>query len=676
MQGVSYQLQNNGRTFPSAGVETPLSECETLLADLKRNADEREQARIQGDPLLSQELNFQWEKGFQQIRSQIKTYRREFDLDEISSIFAISTTRIEDLNLHRIWLGGDLSDSCRQAIYQWELLNQHLRQQHQKSMQSYLWVWDEEQLLNSPHFIADSTAFPRDAVVGAYCFGPVKLWVRSLSVILKRERPHLWERLQLLYAGGYYVNLSDYTRFFILEKEGGIYIDADTIPHRYTALMLRFPEVPADTTLSCLNSFRDEDGFILASPGDPFMRDMRKHLEAHVAGIEKEMLQDAAHRETVERNFFNSFYEIWSTALTRRILDYSTFFDRYSILGPMEREELPIGIFGMRVLFEARLGNQLVPLTAGEQAHYDTVIQRLEQTGWSLPNALDLEKHISLLHHEERLRVVYFTQLRNTDDLFNYYSVNSKDPQLDKVNNLFARYMIARNTAQIRQGNFWYPQEDVPVEGRNASRRKKAQQVFWIKGNRAAEDDQIRLGKLLYSTGYYIDYYSYRNKPGYNFETLYRKQNVEPFLPQFELCYNADGEWIGAFRPEVLSAQESNEVSIKGDFHYRDEMREVEENYLRFLRLHQQEGDCAIHSVIIDPRFQGQGYFHAMLQHMLQTARQRQCRRLTLTVWENNPASRLYQHLGFVCQGGSDHLYPLFFDRLLFLTLDLKASGL
>jgi GNAT superfamily N-acetyltransferase len=671
MQGVSYQLQKDWKTFQSADLENPLFECEMLLADLKKNADEREQASIQGDPLLSQELNYQWEKGFQQIRSRIKAYQPEFDLDDLSSIFAINTTKIEDLNLHRIWLGGDLSDSSRQAIYQWELLNQHIRQHHQKNMQAYLWIWEEDQLVNSPHFVPDNAAFPCDDIVGAYCFGPVKLWVRSLSGMLKREKPHLWEHFHLLYAGGYYVNLSDYTRFFILEREGGIYIDVDTIPHKYSAIMLRFPEVPAGTALSCLNSFRDEDGFILASPDDPFMRDMRKHLDAHIVGIDKYHLQNPLHREKVERDFFNSFYEIWSISLTHRILDYSSFFDRYSILGPMEREQLPIGIFGMRVLFEARLGNELVPLTAEEKAHYDAVIQCLEQFEWSLPNAIDLEKHISLLNNEERLRVVYFTQLRNTDDLFNYYSVNSKDPQLDRVNSLFAQYMIARNAAQIRRGNFWFPLQQEPAERTPVAPKQKPHKVFWIKGNKAAQEDQARLGKLLYSTGYYIDYYSFRNKPGYNFETLYRKQNVEPFLPHFELCYNIHGEWLGAFRPERFIAQENNEVQIKDDFNYRDEMREVEENYLRFLKIHQQEGDCAIHSVIIDPRFQGQGYFHAMFEHMIQIARKGECRRLTLTVWENNPASQLYQRLGFVCQGGSDHLYSLFFDRLLFLTYEL-----
>lgn len=674
MQNVSYKLSVDGKTFQSTDLENPLFECEMLIEDLKKGADEREQARAQEDPLLSQQLNFKWEKEFQQIRSLVKTYQREFSLDDLSSIFAINTTKIEDLNLHRIWLGGDLSNLSRQAIYQWEQLIRHVHQHHQKNIQSYLWIWDEDQLSNSPHFVSDKTAFPGDAIVGAYCFGPVKLWVRSLSLMLKREKPHLWEHFNLLYAGGYYVNLSDYTRFFILEREGGIYIDVDTIPHKYSAIMLRFPEVPAGTVLSCLNSFRDEDGFILAAAEDPFMHDMRRHLDAHIAGIEKRHLRDPLQRERVERDFFNSFYEIWSSALTQRILDYSSFFDRYSILGPMEREEIPIGIFGMRVLFEARLGNELVPLTAEEKAHYDAVIQCLEQFEWSLPNALDLEKHISLLKNEERLRVVYFTQLRNTDDLFNYYSVNSKDPELDRVNNLFAQYLVAHNAAQIRQGNFWFPLQDKPADRTFTARKQKPHKVFWMKGDRAAEEDQQRLGKLLYSTGYYIDYYSFRNKPGYNFETLYRKQNVEPFLPHFELCYNVDGEWIGAFRPELFTAQENNEVRIKDDFHYRDEMREVEENYLRFLNIHQQNGDCSIHSVIIDPRLQGQGYFHSMFEHMIQIAQKWECRRLTLTVWENNPASRLYQRLGFVCQGGSDHLYPLFFDRLLFLTYDLKRS--
>jgi GNAT superfamily N-acetyltransferase len=671
MQNVSYKLPVDGEIFPSADLENPLFECEMLIGNLKKCAEELEQARAQEDSFLFQQLNFKWEKEFQQIRSLVKTYQPEINLDDLSSIFAISTTTIEDLNLHRIWLGGDLSDLSRQAIHQWEQLIRHIDQHHQKSIQSYLWIWDEDQLSNSPHFISDKTAFPCDAIIGAYCFGPVKLWVRSLSLMLKREKPDLWEHFNLLYAGGYYVNLSDYTRFFILEREGGIYIDVDTIPHKYSAIMLRFPEVPAGTVLSCLNSFRDEDGFILAAADDPFMHDMRRHLDAHIAGIEKRHLRDPLQRESVERDFFNSFYEIWSSALTQRILDYSSFFDRYSILGPMEREEIPIGIFGMRVLFEARLGNELVPLTAEEKAHYDAVIRCLEEFEWSLPNALDLEKHISLLKNEERLRVVYFTQLRNTDDLFNYYSVNSTDPELDRVNKLFAQYLVALNAAQIRRGNFWFPLQDKPADRTFVARKRKPRKVFWMKGDRAAEEDQVRLGKLLYSTGYYIDYYSFRNKPGYDFETLYRKQNVAPFLPHFELCYNVDGEWVGAFRPELFMAPDNGEVRIQDDFHYRDEMREVEENYLRFLNAHQQKGDCSIHSVIIDPRSQGQGYFHAMFEHMIQIAQKSECRRLTLTVWENNPASQLYQRLGFVCQGGSDHLYPLFFDRLLFLAYDL-----
>ncbi|HVI49281.1 MAG TPA: GNAT family N-acetyltransferase [Chitinophaga sp.] len=654
MQNVTYQLQTDDcNAFQSIDLENPLFECEMMLQDLKKDADE-------------QGHNSQWEQGLQQIRSRISIYQREFNLDELSSIYAINTTKIEELNLHRIWLGGDLSNLSRQTIYQWDLLIQHIYQHHQKSIQSYLWIWDEDQLANNPHFIAGKADSPCDAVLGTYCFGQVQLCVRSLSQALKKEKPALWEHFQLLYAGGYYVNLSDYSRFFILEREGGIYIDVDTIPHKYSAIMLRFPEVPAGIELSCLNSFRDEDGFILAAPDDPFMRDMRKHLDAHIAGIEISHLQHPSHAEQVERDFFNSFYEIWSSALTQRILDYSSFFDRYSILGPMEREELQIGIFGMRVLFEARLGNELVPLTTQEQAHYDAVIHCLEEFEWSLPNALDLEKHIALLKNEERLRVVYFAQLRNTDDFFNYYSVNSKDPQLDRVNNLFAQYMVARNAAQIRQGNFWYPLQNSPVV-----RRQKPHKVSWIKGDQATEEDQIRLGKLLYSTGYYIDYYSFRNKLGYDFETLYRKQNVEPFLPQFELCYNTQGDWIGAFRPERSVMQENKDISIKGDFYYRDEMREVEENYLRFLRHHQRNGDCSIHAVIIDPKLQGQGYFHSMYEHMIQVAQQWECQRLALTVWENNPASRLYQRMGFVCQGRSEHLYPLFFDRLLFLTNDL-----
>ena len=53
--------------------------------------------------------------------------------------------------------------------------------------------------------------------------------------------------------------------------------------------------------------------------------------------------------------------------------------------------------------------------------------------------------------------MAYAPQLRAQPESCNYYSFLSQDQMLDRVNALFAAYLLARNADRILGGDYWCP---------------------------------------------------------------------------------------------------------------------------------------------------------------------------------------------------------------------------
>ncbi|MES2741477.1 MAG: glycosyltransferase [Pseudomonadota bacterium] len=407
----------------------------------------------------------------QELRRFVRRNFNLFDASNVSSLLAIPTralTRSEKL-IHRIWMGGRLPAVATEAVQQWDAdIAQLATRDAQASYRQWLWVWDAAQLHDDPLF-RPTRGLP-DHAIGSYAFGCRAQAVHSLRELIQATLPACVALLTELHDKKYFVNLSDFFRLLILYEYGGIYMDADTIPHKSATVFLSKPELPhysewqgntgaaatQRSAVSWMNLFADENGFLVAARRAPALRAtlqrMGQNVRALPPAIPARDQPDAAAAYAAQLH--DATYGAWLANLGITLRGYHALESAHSVLHHDRKEPVIHGVGGMRLLVDA-FSQAEIPLDADEQQSYRRAVAALAQRDWRLDNPLELENLVAVYCMDEVPRMAYAPQLRATRESCHYYSFLSRDSNLDRVNTLFAAYLIRKNSQRIRQGDFW-----------------------------------------------------------------------------------------------------------------------------------------------------------------------------------------------------------------------------
>ncbi|WEF34357.1 glycosyltransferase [Pseudoduganella chitinolytica] len=395
-----------------------------------------------------------WRHRLAALRAHVRLHFERFDARRVSSLLALPSRPLApaELLLHRIWLGGPVPDDVRQAICQWGAALDEVDLPAGAGYRSLLWVWDAAQLAGDPLYRPGADGVAR------YTIGGCELEVQELAPLVCRHVPALVARLRQLHAAGRYVNLSDYLRILVLREWGGIYLDADTMPYRAATVLLARPEVPdyvsfassgaqvRATHVSWLNLVRDENGFLVARRGDPAVTALAAEMTDALAALPT--LQPGALQQAT--------YYRWRQHAGHTLLPCHDLMQDHGVLADVRPERVVSGVQGMRLRVDGDTGAPL-PLSPTEQQAYERTVAALAGQDWRLAHPLLLERLVELAWVSEVPPPAYAPQLRADPDCCNYYSFLSDDPCLDRVNRLFAAYLLARNGERIARGGFWSP---------------------------------------------------------------------------------------------------------------------------------------------------------------------------------------------------------------------------
>ena len=415
------------------------------------------------------------EEGYRRQLEQLRQLVREqfalFDARRVSSLIGIPTQTLapEELLMHRIWMGGALPDGACQAIRQWECAIAEVQAPDDPEYELVLWVWDAAQLRGDPAFRAG-----RDIGgwhIGGYVVGRDVLAVHSLRKLALARAPQRLALFERLHAARCYVNLADYFRLLILYEAGGIYLDADTMPYRAATAFLAKPEVPDyvnfafdaqtqqinATFVSWLNLVKDENGMLVARRGNGALRQILAAMDRNLGGMPCPPLPaDAAAMQEYAALLHQATYGEWHRHIGQTFLAYHDMTRRHAVLHDGQPEAVVGGLRGMRLRVDAITG-AAAPFSDDEERSYADCVAALEQRGWRLGHALELEELAQLAWFREVPRMAYAPQLRAQPESCNYYSFLSQDRLLDRVNALFAAYLLARNADRILGGDYWCP---------------------------------------------------------------------------------------------------------------------------------------------------------------------------------------------------------------------------
>ncbi|QGH60095.1 TcdA/TcdB catalytic glycosyltransferase domain-containing protein [Serratia proteamaculans] len=608
-----------------------------------------------------------YQRGVVQLREWRATHGHLFDAARCSSLFCVPTRLLaaSEKRLHRIWLGGAIPDDAREVISQWGDAQQAVSNSEGNDWVGMLWVWDARQLARDACFIP--AAATKIGYLGEYDAGNHRLQVHSLSELAQKRVGDNLRFIHQLHDKRYYATLSDYFRFLILIEMGGLYMDIDTLPHRSATLFLIKPEVPdylqflpggEVSHVSWLNLFLDETGMIISRKGDISLCRMLAGLDQIYAA----QSGDVPDKNPVyERKLFDPFYQLWSRHIGCAFLSHDRFCRDYGVMYNAVPQAVTCGIRGMRLL-EDVITNEQLPLSQDEQFSYRQCVSRLEQVDWQLEQPLDLARYAEIFTVDEVPRMAYPAQIRSDIDHYHYYSVLSHDRRLDRVNQLFGEYLIADNRRQITAGNYWCP--TAGVGGAVWPELRGA--LHFLPGRQASETDKTRMAKLIFATSY-LEYCSIGNRAGLDLVSLQQAQNIEPYLGLITVAYDRRGEFVGFFNAATISEL----YGIEADYHYRDEIRPLDEAYDSFVQSLCTADDYFICSLAIESQFRGQGHFNQLFALIKQRAQQHQAKNIVLCVWQRSDASQIYLNKGFRVRGVFDQAWSLFFDRLLFLEYEL-----
>jgi hypothetical protein len=400
------------------------------------------------------------------LRHLVRRHGSRFDARRVSSLLAIPTQPLaaDEMIMHRIWLGGALPAMARESVRQWDCALDDIGPLESGPYRLMLWVWNDAQLRDDPCFHPAPSA---RHVVGTYLCGTRLLTVHSLEALAYERCAALVPLLEQLHRKRYFVNLADYFRLQILQRWGGIYLDADTMPYRAATVFLCKPEVPdyvsfaarqegqpIDASFVCwMNLFNDENGVLVARKANPSIAQLIAQTDARLAALDQEV-PDKAHGAAYATAVHDATYGAWHACIGRSLTAYHDLAARHGVLHDDTPEDVASGLHGMRLRVDA-LSGDAVPLTAAEQASYERCIGALEQRGWALANIRELAGVAEVLYTTELPRMAYASQLRAWPEGCHYYSFLSQDARLDRVNDLFGAYLMAINADRIGRGNFW-----------------------------------------------------------------------------------------------------------------------------------------------------------------------------------------------------------------------------
>ncbi|PHV09001.1 hypothetical protein CSQ96_00440 [Janthinobacterium sp. BJB412] len=470
-------------------------EYEVLIKDLKSAfmACKQWEAFCRQDPQVQREhavrlriLEEGYRRRLAELRSLVKENFERFDARNMSSLTGIPTQTLaaDELLIHRIWMGGALPALARESVRQWEAAITEVGALNEQEYRLALWVWDAGQLARDPAF-RPSRGGPQQ-VVGSYVVGRNILTVHSLRALAQRCSGAAFPLLEQLHDKRYFVNLADYFRLLILREFGGIYLDADTMPYRSATALLAKPEVPdyvnfefdqasgqiSANFVSWLNLFSDENGLLIAKRGNSALKQIVEQMNANLGAMDvgrgavpdkdgdKDGKPDgnavgaSAEPARYAARLHDATYGEWHRHLGRTFLSHHEMAQCHAILHDGKVESLISGLAGMRLRVDA-ISNAAMPLSAAEERSYQRCVDALEQLDWKLDRAVDLERVADVTWVREVPRMAYAPQLRAQPESCNYYSFLSRDASLDRVNSLFAAYLMSKNGERIRRGDFW-----------------------------------------------------------------------------------------------------------------------------------------------------------------------------------------------------------------------------
>lgn len=587
---------------------------------------------------------------------QFELWCQQFQPDEInvadlSSMFGVPTSRLsgKECTLHRVWLGGPPPANVVQTIAQW----QRAIEASQSEFQQTLWVWDAQQLAGDVRFVVQQA--DDEQQLGILFLSDALVNVNSLRALMREFDPALTQMLQQLHDKRYYATLSDFFRLAILTQRGGVYMDADTLPAQPATLFLCQPELPnyrgVQQQINWLNLFTDETGMIICHQQNPALLKMQQQL----SDIYRHWPQPLADKTPQsERAIFEPFYQLWCEQLNVSQLSHQDFSREYAIYGFDMPQQRISGIKGMR-LQEDILSGEKRALSDEEESYYQHTIAQLNQRNWKIDNPLTLAEFAPLFVEHDILQIAYAPQLRAEIPYYHYYGVLSQDQQLDKVNTLFSDFLIANNQQTLDAGHFWQPIS------------AKIEKTLWFKPGVLANCAELRcMAQLILHTSY-LEYCSVNNLHSLDIISLQQQQNIQPFLAQITLLYNAAGKIVGFVNAAPLSDYED----IKVGNGYRSEVKPLDDAYDSFVTYHSQPDDYFVCSVAFHAEEQGKGYFNQVLSRMTQQAKQQKLRRITLCVWQSSPAVLIYRKKGFEVIATMEQEVRCFNDKLLFMALML-----
>lgn len=587
---------------------------------------------------------------FKQWRQQHQPH--EIGVSDLSSMFAVPTSRLtgKECTLHRVWLGGATPANVNLTIAQWQNAIEASHSQFQQT----LWVWDEQQLAAEARFVLQQDS--DELQLGILFLPDALIRVNSLSALMRNFDMALNNVLQQLHDKRYYATLSDFFRLAILNQCGGVYLDADTLPAQPATLFLCHPELPdfpAETQqhVNWMNLFTDETGMIISHQNSAALLQLQQLLSAVYRGWPQPIPEKTP---ATERAIFEPFYQLWCEQLQVTQLSHQDFSRCYAVLGFDVPQQRVCGIKGMR-LQEDILSGERRPLSVEEQQHYQHTLAQLTLRDWQLSHPLQLDEFAPLFAEQDILQIAYAPQLRAEIPYYHYYGVLSQDAALDRVNALFSDYLICRRDREIKAGNFWQPVGEC-----------KKLPLCFKPGAISDEREQRTMAKLIFSTSY-LEYCSVDNVYSSDIISLQLRQNILPFLEQISVITDAQGKIIGFIN--AASVRDYDHINV--EYGYRHEVLPLDEAYDTFVNQQSRPEDYFVCSVALLPEQQGKGYFNQVLSRMTEQAKQQKLRRITLCVWQSNPAYMIYRKKGFEVVASMKQEVKRFNDELLFMALTL-----
>lgn len=650
-------------------------EYECHLAKLKKDAvNLQQEIQRKAGKALIKKCQTLYQVELEQLRSYF-TFHPELRL-QASSFFAVPTRELPDDQrfIHRIWLGGIPPFEVSQAIDQWFCAIKAVQRQGVTAFRQILWVWEAGQMNEETHFNACQGSDPDQ--LGILVTPQGEMQINALSSLLTRYPGTAKALIFRLYEKGYYATLSDYFRLLILNRHGGVYMDADTLPYKPVGWFLLKPEIPdflhlpvqgeEGVRLSCLNLYLDETGMIIAAKDDHSLKQISDELnEAYlrlpVRVPDKNIIW--------ERQVFGLFYAIWRKHLSRTLISHDDFCQQFAVFTSGVKEAVPCGIKGMRLLEDIITGEKR-PLSAEESVSYQRAVTQLSAQGWTLTNPLLLSHYAEVYDLDEHPRIAYSLQMRSEVEHFHYYSVLSEDRDLDRVNALFGRYLLARNQQAIDAGNFWQPVLHWR-QGEDVSREEQPftpAALIFIRGEESTSQQRNQMAKLIFSTSY-LEYCSVGNPAGLDIVALQRAQNIEPWLAFTTLVCTPEEEFAGFFISGLTRDLERQKVPSL----YREEIHQLDRNYQEFVASHSQPGDYFIASLALEPLQRGKGYFQQMLKEIYCHAGLLDAKRITLCCWERSDARLNWHRQGFRQKASLKSCQPLFGDQVIFMESEVKS---